>query len=142
VRFVDNNRRPFKPEPGINPDIIIDSRIVEPLRDGIRLFPNSPHQFDFLGYTLSGFKKGKTVWFFSNDYQDLNAKQIRDQIGNWTVADLKNRSLGKNPSKWGARITMAFTESLPFRQLFRGEWAQRADQGPDFEKTQTQMAAA
>lgn len=26
---------------------------------------------------------------------------------------------------------MAFTESFPLRRLFRGEWEQRADQGPN-----------
>lgn len=131
VRFVDNDGRPFKPEPGINADIIINNRIVEPLRDGIKFFPGLTTKFEFLGYTISGLKKSKTVLFFSNDDEDLNAQKIRDGIGNWTVQDHKNKSLSRDPSKWGARISMAFTESLPVRPLFRGEWHHRADQGPN-----------
>lgn len=61
VRFVDNDGRPFKPEPGTNVDMIIENRIVEPLRDRITLFPEPSQQFEFLGYTLSGFKKSITV---------------------------------------------------------------------------------
>ena len=128
VRFVDNNGKILKAESDISLDTIIQECVVwlldskvQPLRPILGEHRQPPPSeevdffgtFEFLGYTMSSLKKKKMVWLFSRK-SDYGARDIRDQIGRW---DESNASLAKKPSKWGARISLAFTESIPVCEL-------------------------
>ena len=89
-------------------------------------------QIEYLGYSVSSLKKKRAVWFLcSDDKSDLIADEIRKKIGRWNYEDDTIRGLAKSPSKWGARIALAFTESIPVVELSRHEWGCRDDYGPD-----------
>ncbi|KAF3904589.1 hypothetical protein ABW21_db0203522 [Orbilia brochopaga] len=130
VKFVDNNRKPLKVEPGISLGGVLEQRVVRVLTNQNLLFPQLPHlrEFEFLGYSMSSLKKRKAVWFFQRQ-GSLDAKTIRDWIGDWDVTTKPNINAGlaHHPSKWGARMSLAFTESIPVVSLIRTEWTIRPD---------------
>ncbi|KAF4452569.1 RdRP-domain-containing protein [Fusarium austroafricanum] len=136
VRFVDNNAKPLKVEPGVDLSAILDQRVLRALMYQDQLCPVLPALggFEFLGYSMSGLKKRKAVWFFQGDYS-LDANTIRGQIGDWDVS--RNPKLANYPSKWGARISLAFTQSHKVLSLYREEWEIREDYGhhPKFPNT-------
>lgn len=141
VRFVDNTGKSLKHETGVDIDIILEERVrpilwnvFQPLNQLL----NSGEKYEFLGYSMSGLKKRKCVWFFRYTKADWIAKKIRDQIGDWSYDDTPSRNnrlaqdppsldeeldrgpnaeLAKDPSKWGARLSMAFTESIFVQNL-------------------------
>ncbi|KAJ2982763.1 hypothetical protein NUW58_g6374 [Xylaria curta] len=149
VRFVDNPGKPFRAEAGADPDVIVQQRVVQVLNNEIQpLLPvlptpqprdtsvpqlpdNSPNNrinsFEFLGYSMSSLKK-RIVWFCLS-INGRGAKEIRDTIGIWDVDNDRNRKLAKQPSLWGARLSLAFTESLPVTQILRKDWDPRDDEG-------------
>lgn len=131
IRFVDNNEKPFRMEAGISPDSIINNRIVKVLLNNLQPFRPIGQRFEFLGYSVSGLKKKKAVWFFRDDNDGLRAETIRARIGNWDVKDELANCLAEKPSKWGARVALAFTESYPVVTLFEHEWTYRKDEGDD-----------
>ncbi|KAJ3531258.1 hypothetical protein NM208_g8957 [Fusarium decemcellulare] len=135
VRFVDNNTRPLRAEPGVSLKEIL-RRLSQVLAGRGQLFPLLPDLtgFEFLGYSMSGLKKRKAVWFFQRQ-DGLDATAIRARIGDWDVKS--NPKLANDPSKWGARISLAFTESRRVLSLSRGDWEIRDDVGdhPDFPNT-------
>lgn len=129
VRFVDNNEKPFRVEPGISADFIIKNRIVDVLLNIIQPLGPIGQRFEFLGSSVSSLKRKKAVWFFRDDHDDLNAEKIRATIGNWDVNDVLAKGLAKKPSKWGARVALAFTQSYPVAKLAPCQWACREDKG-------------
>ncbi|KAI1855923.1 hypothetical protein JX265_012006 [Neoarthrinium moseri] len=126
VRFLDNNEKPFRVEPGISPDHIIE-RVVQILLNETQLLLPAGQRFEFLGYSVSGLKK-KRFWFFRLDANDLTAEQIRAGIGKWDVEDNLARKLAQSPSKWGARLGIAFSEAQNVVKLLPHEWHLRNDE--------------
>jgi hypothetical protein len=125
VKFIDNNSKPLKVEAGIDLASIIERRVFPVLANQSQLFPSLLRDlrgFEFLGYSMSGLKKRKAVWFFQRQ-DGLDAEAIRRQIGDWDVKREANLELARSPSKWGARISLAFTESRPVLSLPRADWA-------------------
>jgi hypothetical protein len=106
VRFAENDGNRLRIEQGINPDTIISQRVYNTLKAPLDL---AGQRFDFLGYSNSSLKNTNQVWFFSQESSSriLNAKAIRDWIGDWE----RSRSLSRNAPKWGARIGQAFSTS-------------------------------
>ncbi|KAF4472950.1 RNA-dependent RNA polymerase [Fusarium albosuccineum] len=135
VRFVDNNTRPLGAEPGVSLEEIL-GRLSQVLAGRGQLFPLLPDltEFEFLGYSMSGLKKRKAVWFFQRQ-NDLDATAIRARIGDWDIK--RNPGLANHTSKWGARISLAFTESRRVLSLSQDDWDIRDDVGddPDFPNT-------
>ncbi|RSL51671.1 hypothetical protein CEP51_015169 [Fusarium floridanum] len=129
VKFVDNNSRPLRVEPGINLDKILNARVLQVLTGQQQLLPTTLRDlggFEFLGYSMSGLKQRKFVWFFQRQ-DGLDAKAIRDGIGDWDVERKANPGLENRPSMWGARISLAFTESRQVLLLSPGDWKVRED---------------
>jgi hypothetical protein len=128
VKFVDNNSKPLKVEAGIDLAKILEHRVFRVLTDQTQLLPplRDLTGFEFLGYSMSSLKKRKAVWFFQRQ-DGLGVKEIRGQIGDWDVRRKANTELADHPSKWGARISLAFTESRPVLSLSRADWALRDD---------------
>ena len=123
VRFVDNTRKPLKEESRANINAILKLRVSPILRNELqplKLATLKSDRYEFLGYTLSGLKKKKCVWFYcKHEEYGWTAERIRDQIGHWSVhAENPNVKLAYDPSKWGARLSLAFTESI-FVQTLR-----------------------
>ena len=142
VKFVENDEEPFKTEASINPDSILisadsvlDNRVVPILLNKLQLLRLRPinQRFEFLGYSVSSLKKRKAVWFFlaDPDHDDLTAEKIRTTIGNWDSKDELAKKIAKHPSKWGARVALAFTQSSYVAELLLHEWAGRKDEGSD-----------
>jgi hypothetical protein len=158
VRFVDNTRKPLRAEAGINLNTIIEHRVVRilnheirPLLPVLRIMSEERRQKrlsklgafetgglqtlddcltpEFLGYSMSSLKKRKAVWFFGTTKG--SAKRLRDEIGTWDDKDELNGGLAKKPSKWGARVSLAFTESIPVVEISRNEWERRKDYPAD-----------
>lgn len=129
VRFLDNDGNPFKIEPGINADLIINERILSVLNGSHRMFTLSNCDFEFLGYSVSSLKKRKMVWFFRKDDNDpTTSKTIRDNIGIWdAVKNTKAAKLAGFPFKWGARMALAFTSSIPICEITKDNLDSRDD---------------
>ncbi|KAK3361011.1 RNA dependent RNA polymerase-domain-containing protein [Lasiosphaeria ovina] len=136
VKFADNNGKPLKVEPGVDLGDILGQRVAGVLTGHTQVSPLLS-DFEFLGYSMSSLKKRKAVWFFQRKEDGTDAKKIRDKIGDWDVAKKANQKLAHHPSKWGARVSLAFTESILVRQLSPDEWTLRPDSGkhPDFPNT-------
>ena len=132
VRFVDNDKKTLKTDTSIDFREIIERRVIPILSDKNQLLSLIHQRFEFLGYSLSGLKHKKAIWFFRPQEEVLNATIIRDRIGIWD-ARKGNKKLAHHPSKWGARISLAFTESIPVAVLSQDEWMLREDY-PDDEK--------
>ncbi|KAH6989694.1 RNA dependent RNA polymerase-domain-containing protein [Ilyonectria sp. MPI-CAGE-AT-0026] len=131
IKFVDNNSKPLKVETKVDLAEILEHRVFGVLANRTKLFSPLLRDligFEFLGYSMSSLKKKKAVWFFQRQ-DGLDAKAIRDQIGDWDVARKANSQLAKYPSKWGARVSLAFTESIPVLSLSSTDWSVRADTG-------------
>ena len=130
VKFVENDGKRLKPEAGISLDDVIDQRIVRVLTQQNRPLPpvRGLTGFDFLGYSMSGLKKRKAVWLFQATGDGLDARRIRDAIGDWDPNG-QNRSLARHPSKWGARISLAFTEAFQVAEIAQTQWSVRDDFG-------------
>ena len=133
MRFVDNDKKTLKTDTGIDLGEIIERRVIPIMSDENQLLSIIHQRFEFLGYSMSGLKHKKAIWFFRPQEEEvLNAKIIRDRIGVWD-ARKGNKKLAHHPSKWGARISLAFTESIPVAVLSQDEWMSREDY-PDDEK--------
>lgn len=129
VGFVDNNGKALRSDADADLGTIISGRVVPVLTGEIPL--HSPllqdlMGFEFLGYTMSSLKRKKAVWFFQR-LDGLHAGTIRNQIGDWDFGRGANPKLANHPSKWGARISLAFTESIPVASLYPAEWRSRDD---------------
>lgn len=48
VKFLDNSGRPFRMEPGISPDYIIENRVVRVLQNETQLLLPANQRFEFL----------------------------------------------------------------------------------------------
>lgn len=127
VRFVDNDMRPMKSEAKVQIESIVSRRVVDILQGGVQILLNIGLQYQFLGYSMSSLKKRKAVWFYRENLAE-SASTIRDGIGNW---DDSNRNLADKPSKWGARISLAFTTSHKATILDRDEWDHQPDEPPN-----------
>lgn len=133
VRFVDNDKKTLKTNMGIDLEEIIERRVIPILSDDNQLLSLIHQRFEFLGYSMSSLKHKKAIWFFRPQEEEvLNAKIIRDRIGVWD-ARKGNKKLAHHPSKWGARISLAFTESIPVAVLSQDEWKFREDYPDDEE---------
>ena len=125
VRFVENGMKTLKAEAGVSLDKIIDRRVIPILRcQSQSLLPFSA-RLEFLGYTMSGLKRRKAVWLLRSWDPFEDAATIRNRIGAWNVQS--NQGLANFPSKWGARLSLAFTESIPIARLSKDEWEVRDD---------------
>jgi hypothetical protein len=131
VSFVDNNEKPFRTEAAISPEVIIHDRIMKILLNQLQLLHPINQKFEFLGYSVSGLKKRKSVWFFRDDRDGLTADSIRAGIGHWHPGDPFSGKLAQQPSKWGARLALAFTESCAVGEITREEWDRREDVGDE-----------
>lgn len=134
-KFLEDTSKKLKPETKHGLDTIIDQRVVRVLTHENHPLPQITglQGFEFLGYSMSSLKKRKAVWFFRAQDQTaggLNAKQIRDKIGDWD-ANGTNKALANRPSMWGARISLAFTEAYSVVTLPRVKWHIRDDYGQD-----------
>ncbi|KAI1110431.1 RNA dependent RNA polymerase-domain-containing protein [Nemania sp. NC0429] len=133
VRFVDNHGKSLRAEAGIDLYFITQQRVAWPLGQQVKLLPSvldAGFSFQFLGYSMSGVKKRK-VWFYHS--AEGGADEIRRNIGDWTKDDPMNRKLANNPSLWGARLALAFTESISVASLEKNEWSARRDEGANLD---------
>ncbi|KAF2820141.1 hypothetical protein CC86DRAFT_460118 [Ophiobolus disseminans] len=141
VKFVDNNTKPLKAEDEVSIDALVENRVVWTLRSESHPLCPIRQFFEFFGYSISSLKKDKAVWFFygREGSSALTASSIGNQIGDWNVkSNTKSAFLYryKDPSKWGARLSLAFTISNPVVNLQRIEWTWRDDEpNTDFPNT-------
>ncbi|KAJ8117460.1 hypothetical protein OPT61_g1352 [Boeremia exigua] len=133
VRFLDNDGNPFKIEPGINADLIINERIVNVLNGFHHLLPLPGFDFEFLGYSVSSLKQKKMVWFFRKGKGDSTTSEtIRSRIGIWDAASSsKAAKLAGFPFKWSARFALAFTTSIPIREIGGKDYTSNDDYPKD-----------
>ena len=117
---------------GIELGEIIERRVISIVSAENQLLSLVHQRFEYLGYSMSGPKHKKAILVFRPQEEALDAKTIRDRIGVWD-ASKGNKKLAHHPSKWGARISLAFTESIPVAVLYQDEWMSREDY-PDDEK--------
>ena len=139
VRFMDNNMKPLKVEHGVSPSEIMRDRIFLVLRNERQPLLPIRQKIEYLGYSVSSFKKKNAVWFLCYDEWTSRprAREIRNNVGKWDYQDATLKSLAITPSKWGARIALAFTESMAVHELSKDEWDSQEDYGnhKDFPNT-------
>ncbi|KAK8064634.1 RNA-dependent RNA polymerase 1 [Apiospora phragmitis] len=133
VRFLENDGKPFRMEPGINPDEIIERHISKVLKGDTPLFDPvlfGAQKFQYLSYIISSLKKRKMIMFYREDdnVSPTSAEEIRNKIGTWSEIDPRSKSPAKVPWKWGARISLAFITSIPIQELDKSQWECRPDE--------------
>lgn len=131
VRFVDNDQKSLKAEAGINLGKIANNRVFSILSNQNQLLTPICQSYDFLGYSVSSLKKRKAAWFFRSDSTSAlpSIHTIIHNIGKWDRDDPINGELALRPSKWGARLALVFTESIPIGEVADADWTLRKDIG-------------
>ncbi|ESK91530.1 hypothetical protein Moror_2579 [Moniliophthora roreri MCA 2997] len=115
VDFREEDRTQYGDDREVNSIPFLNKRVGKILKDG---FPLGGQDFQFLAYSSSGLRN-HSLWFMSKFNHPLegriDAARIRDSIGDF-------RDLLRHPSKYGARLGLAFTATRPSVKIRRDQW--------------------
>ncbi|EJD54735.1 RdRP-domain-containing protein [Auricularia subglabra TFB-10046 SS5] len=112
VAFVDNDGQPFRYDPDVNTQALVDAHVLPILRDGLTL---GGRLFKFLAYSQSGLKQHwEQVWLVHTFTDALghthSASTIRASLGTFTKDE-------RCPARVGARMSLAFSATVPSGSL-------------------------
>ncbi|KAG6332429.1 hypothetical protein ID866_6657 [Astraeus odoratus] len=121
VSFRDEDRLQYRWTRDVNGLHLLQTRVGQTLKQGFDL---AGRHFDFLAYSQSALK-AHTVWFVSPFYhkereQWVTAGSIRNSLGDFRKDILY-------PSRYGARIALAFTSTDPSIKIHKDRWSEIPD---------------
>ncbi|TFY80807.1 hypothetical protein EWM64_g3207 [Hericium alpestre] len=121
VAFRDEDRRSYRWDREVDMTLLFRRRVGAILKDGFEL---GGARFEFLAYSMSGLRE-HSVWFirpFTLEGELIIAEKIRRSIGSFANTDLL-----KQPSKYAARLALAFTATSHYIRLTKGQWSEMPD---------------
>jgi len=124
VEFRDEDRLHYRWDGDVDGTWFLQQRVGGHLRHGFELGGRS---FEFLAYSTSALRE-HSVWFVA-PFRDpvegyVTAEKIRGSLGNFS-------KLLRTPSKYAARIALAFTATDPSVMIRRDQWDEQDDIGPE-----------
>ncbi|TFK34873.1 RNA dependent RNA polymerase-domain-containing protein [Crucibulum laeve] len=133
VDFRDEDRTSYGFDRDVDPWEVLHERVELLLKEGFSL---AGRHFEFLAYSTSALRE-HAVWFMHRfRYSDpekpgsperwLTAEEVRQDLG-----DFEGTELLKQPSKLAARIAQAFTATESSVLVFKHEWEEVDDLGPE-----------
>ncbi|EEB95890.1 hypothetical protein MPER_05070, partial [Moniliophthora perniciosa FA553] len=147
VDFCEEDRTKYGDDREVDSIPFLKGRVGNILKRG---FPLGGRHFQFLAYSGSGLRS-HSVWFMSEFHHPLeglvNAAKIRDSIGDFRDLRIEeypeqerrfyqaDQDLLRHPSKYGARLGLAFTATRPSVRIRRDQW----DIVPDIEGDKSRL---
>jgi RNA-dependent RNA polymerase len=123
VEFRDEDHLAYRWDGSVDSTSFLQQRIGRILCEGLEL---GGRRFKFLAYSNSSLRE-HAVWFVAN---------FHDPVEGFVTADRIRASLGdfskllRTPSKYGARMALAFTATDPSVKIRRDQWEETDDLGP------------
>lgn len=123
VEFRDEDNFAYRWDATIDSTGFLRQRIGRILREGLELVGR---MFKFLAYSNSSLRE-HAVWFVANFHDPVEgfvtANRIRASLGDFS-------RLLRTPSKYGARMALAFTATEPNVKIRHDQWEEIDDLGP------------
>ncbi|KAK7034082.1 hypothetical protein VNI00_012513 [Paramarasmius palmivorus] len=146
VDFRDEDRLQYRWDREVDGSTFLDERVGGILKNGFEL---GGRRFEFLAYSSSALRE-HAVWFISPFFHPtegfVNGDSVRDSVGDFKNINEddyigedarfyeKDAKLLRQPSKFAARIALAFTATDPSVSIRRDQWEMVEDLGdnPDY----------
>ena len=126
VDFRDEDRLSYRWKREVNSTHILNSRVRDTLKKGFKL---AGRHFEFLAYSSSALHE-HTVWFMDcftrPEEGPITPDSIRKSLG-----DFEGDPTLQIPAKYAARLGQAFTATEETVEIYRGEWEEVDDLGPE-----------
>ncbi|KAF8643903.1 hypothetical protein AX16_008919 [Volvariella volvacea WC 439] len=125
VDFRDEDRLQYRWDKAVDGSTILDVRVLKVLKEGFKL---AGREFKFLAYSSSALRE-HAVWFMRPFQHAQHGFVTPDSIRNSRGDFAKSKDLLKCPSKYAARLALAFTATEPSVKIRRNQWEEVEDLG-------------